>query len=324
MNNRNWLAPVALAGEYPVSQLEVHLPASDALFGKPVGNLLLGFLHFESVQKTGVHHNTRLRIGEGSLFDIAALYNLHNRKTELLREVPVPLIMGRNRHDSAGTVGHENVVGYPDRDLLLRHRVHRGNSLQAYAGLVLGQLGPLKVRLPGCRFPILGDGSPVLQLVLIFVYQRVFGRNNHISSAEERIGPCCVDTQNIVFSCQPEIHLRSLAASDPVLLGDFYLIDIINEIQILDQSVRVLRNLKHPLALHLTYDRTAAAFAYAVHDLLIRQSDLTGGTPVDRHLRLIGKPLLIQLEENPLRPLIIRRIRCINLAAPVKGIAERL
>jgi hypothetical protein len=42
--------------------------------------------------------------------------HLDDRQVELLRELPVALVVGGHGHDGAGAVGREHVVGDPDRD----------------------------------------------------------------------------------------------------------------------------------------------------------------------------------------------------------------
>ena len=50
---------------------------------------------------------------------------LDRRSTELLREVPVALVLGRDRHDRPGPVPHEHVVRDEDRDRCVVHGVRR-------------------------------------------------------------------------------------------------------------------------------------------------------------------------------------------------------
>ena len=71
-------------------------------------------------------------------------------------------------------------------------------------------------------------------------------------------------------------------------------------------------------------DRAAAALALAADDLLVRQPDLARAAPVDRDLRLVREALFQELEEDPLRPLVVRRIGRIHLARPVEGEADAL
>ena len=68
----------------------------------------------------------------------------------------------------------------------------------------------------------------------------------------------------------------------------------------------------------------AAALTDAVDDLLVGQNDLAAGAVVDGGLLLVGKALLEQLDEDPLRPLIVLGVGGVDLAVPVKGQAQRL
>jgi hypothetical protein len=45
-----------------------------------------------------------------------------------------------------------------------------------------------------------------------------------------------------------------------------------------------------------------AAFTLAINDLFVGKHSAQRRTPVDWHLCLVGKPLLEQLQEDPLRP----------------------
>ena len=60
-----------------------------------------------------------------------------NGQLELLGKFKVALVMRRHRHDSAGTVADENIVGDPNWDLLLADRVD-GKGAGEDAGFLLG------------------------------------------------------------------------------------------------------------------------------------------------------------------------------------------
>ncbi len=82
-----------------------------------------------------------------------------------------------------------------------------------------------------------------------------------------------------------------MRTSDPVFLGSFDTLNIVNAVQTVDQLVCILGDLQHPLALYFADNRASAALAHAVYNFLICKTYLTGGTPVDRHLRF-DKPVL--------------------------------
>ena len=65
------------------------------------------------------------------------------------------------------------------------------------------------------------------------------------------------------------------------------------------------------------------ALAPPVDDLLVREHRSERGAPVDRHLRDVGEPLLVELLEDPLRPAVVLGVGRVDLAVPVVGEAER-
>ena len=203
--------------------------------------------------------------------------------------------MGRYCHDSAGTVGHQYIVGYPYGDLLAVDGIGSGQALNADTGLILGQLGTLEVGLLRSHLTICHDVIPVLDLVLIFIQNRMLRRYYHVGNTEQGIRSGGVNTQLLVLAGEGEIHFRTLGLTDPVLLGDFDTLDIIYGIQSLDQFVCIFGDLQHPLALDLTDNFRTAALADTVDYFLICQTYFTGGTPVDGHLCLVSQSCLEQL-----------------------------
>ena len=123
----------------------------------------------------------------------------------------------------------------------------------------------------------------------------MFRRYYHIGNAEQRIRSGGVNAQLLVFSGECKVYFRTLGLTDPVLLGNLDALDIIYGIQSLDQLVCIFSNLQHPLALDLTDDFRTTTLADTVDYFLICQTYLTGGTPVDRHLRFVSQSCLEQL-----------------------------
>ena len=115
-----------------------------------------------------------------------------------------------------------------------------------------------------------------------------------------------------------------MAAADPVLLLGGDALDVIQTVQTVDELVRVGGDLQHPLALDAVDDLAAAALADAVDDFLVCQNALAAGTPVDVHFLFVGKALLVQLQEDPLGPLIILGVGGVDLTVPVEGEAQCL
>ena len=323
VDERDRLAPVSLAGEYPVAQLIIYFRAGDALFFQIGNNFLFGFLHSQAVEDPGIDHDACLAVGEGFLLHIAALDDFDDRQAELFREIPVARIVARNRHDRACAVGYEDVIRDEDRDLLFRQGVGGGDAVEPHAGLVLGDLCALKVGFLR-RFLLIGtDFIQIFQAVRPLFNIRMLRRNDHIGRTVKRIRTGGVDRQ-LVPSARREIDLCAGGTADPVLLLRLDALRIIDQIQIVDEPLGVLRDLEHPLRLDAADNLAAAAFAHAVDNLLVREHAFAGGAPVDGHLFFVGKAVLEQLEENPLCPLVIVGIGGVDLARPVERNAERL
>ena len=115
-----------------------------------------------------------------------------------------------------------------------------------------------------------------------------------------------------------------MAAADPVLLLGGNALDVIQTIQAVDQLVGVSGDFEHPLALDLVHDLAAAALAHAVDNFLVCQHTLAAGAPVDVHFLLVGQAVLVQLQEDPLGPLVVLGVGGVDLTIPVKGEAQRL
>ena len=128
-------------------------------------------------------------------------------------------------------------------------------------------------------------------------------RHNHIGYTEHRIRTRSIDPHLAVRYFK--IHFRAFAAANPVLLLRLDSLDIIQSVQIIDQSLRILGDRKHPLRLHPALNFAAAPLTYAADHFLIGQTNLTGGTPVDGHLLLIGQSVLKELQKDPLGPFIV-------------------
>ena len=68
----------------------------------------------------------------------------------------------------------------------------------------------------------------------------------------------------------------------------------------------------------------AAALAHAVDNFLVGQHALAAGAPVDVHFLLVSQTVLVQLQEDPLGPLVVLGVGGVDLTIPVKGEAQRL
>ena len=323
MYNGDRLAPVPLAGEHPVTQLEVHLAAANSLFFQIFLNLFLCVVHGEAVQNTGIYHNAGGAVGVGFLLHVAALDHLHNGEAELFGEFPVPGVVAGHRHNGAGTVAGEHIVGNVNGDFLPVYRVDRGHALQPDACFLFGHLGALKVGFAGGGLLISLDLLLIFQQPLPFFQQGMLWGNHHVGNAVEGVGPGGVHGE-LVAGGGGKVHLCAGGTANPVFLLGLHPLRVVHQIQVVDEAVGILGDFQHPLGLHLVHHRAAAALAHAVHHFLVGQHAFAGGTPVHGHLFLVGQTMLEQLQEDPLGPLVIVRVCGIDFPGPVEGDAQGL
>src|SRR4029079_8984033 len=107
VEQREGLAPVPLAAEQPVAQLVGRPRAPERALLEPGDRGLLRGLHAEAVEPAAVH---RAALDEErlALETRRRLDGPDDPEVVLLREVPVALVLARNRHDRAGAVRRED------------------------------------------------------------------------------------------------------------------------------------------------------------------------------------------------------------------------
>ena len=328
VNERNRLTPVALTVECPVLHLILYTLVTDATLGEDLKHLMDGILLVgEAIKEAGVDHLAVA--GVGLLRDVAALDDLDDIDAELLCEVVVTLIVCRNGHDRACTVAHHDIVSDKDRDLLSGDRVDRGQTLDAYAGLLLHELCTLELGLLCGLLTVVHDRIPVRDLVLILIECRMLRSDNHEGDAIEGIAAGGIDLELVVdgLSCligELEVHERTGTAADPgnlLLLDGLRIIDIIESLQ---ETVCILGDAEIPYVLRKLYDVAVADVALAALGVLVRENDLTVRAVVDEGLRTEYEIMLIELLKDPLGPLIVILVGGCDLAAPVEGEADLL
>ena len=109
MYNRYGFTPVALAVESPVLHLILNALLADTLFREESEHFFYGILLVgRAVKEAGIHHFAVA--GIRFFLNIAAFYNLNYVNSELLRELPVALVMRRNSHNGARAVAHHYIV----------------------------------------------------------------------------------------------------------------------------------------------------------------------------------------------------------------------
>ena len=227
--------------------------------------------------------------------------------------------MCRNGHDRAGAVRCENVVGDEDRNRLAVDGIDAHDAVEPYAGLLLIELRALEIALAG-RLLLVGlhlVGICELARLEPLRDKRMFGGKHHVRRTEESVAASREDGDILVIARNTEIDEGAGGFPDPVALHLLDALRPVEVIEILEKPLGIFRDLEHPLTHRPAFDRMVAALRTAVYDLFVRKHRAERGAPVHRHLRDIGKPLLVELLENPLRPLVVLRIGRVHLTVPV-------
>ena len=357
VDDRERLAPVALAGEEPVAQLVLRLGLPDALLGEPLDHRLARVVDREAGKEARRDHDARRNVGKRRVrrvrhgihrsvlrrVGIRRGDDLHDRQVEDLRKVEVALVVRRHGHDRARAVGGEHVVGNEDRNRRVVHGIDALHAVESHARLLLVELGALQVALRrglllvGPHRVGVADravGQPLLDKL-------VLRRQNHVRRPKQRITARRVNGDNILgqgrgaarspvrsaarapVRCNPEIHQRPLGLANPVALHLLDALRPVEAVEALQQLLGVGGDLQHPLTHRLADDGVVAALRLAVDDLLVRQDRAERRAPVHGHFGDVGEALLVQLLEDPLRPLVVLRVGRVDLAVPVVREAER-
>jgi len=184
----------------------------------------------------------------------------------------------------------------------------------------------------------------------------MLGRHHHVGGAEKRIGPGREDPDVGLMPIDVKADLRANALADPVGLQLPDRIGPVHLLEIIEQSLGVFRDAKHPLPHRLANHRMPAALAQAPDHFLVGQHRTQRGAPVHRHVRLVGQPVLVdeatllvlaqtlrngqfvngpglllifieiaieKLQEDPLRPLVILVVRRGDFAIPIVAESQR-
>ncbi len=233
--------------------------------------------------------------------------------------------MGGHRHDGAGAVAQEHVIGNPDGHLGSVQSIYTIRPRKdAVLFLLRGQ--PLYFALAARLRNV------VLHLGFIFrgsylFHQRVFRCQYHESNAVRGIRAGGKHPYLLFFNAglvQSERYLRALASAYPVTL---HYLDTLGPVYVVElcQLVGVLRDAEEPLLQVAPDDGSIAALAQVLpYYLLVSQHRLAVGAPVNGSLGAVSQPLLEEFQEEPLRPPIIVRQARNDFPVPVVNGADGL
>ena len=120
MNDRNRLTPIALAGEYPVTQLIVYGFLANAHFFYHDRRFFFKDRRLHAVPLAGIDHGAAgLCVGLCHIFNLFSVLgdNLDDRNIEFCGKLKVTVIMGGYTHDGTCSVISQYVVRQPDGNL---------------------------------------------------------------------------------------------------------------------------------------------------------------------------------------------------------------
>ena len=240
--------------------------------------------------------------------------------------------MPRHRHDRAGAVLHEDVVRDPDGDELAGRGVRRVRPGEL-ARLLLRRLAAHDVLLGGAR-AILRDDALLLRR-RDRVDQRMLGREDQVGRPEDGVGARREDLDHGLVDARlrcdrdgrapgvgegvehAEAEPCAIGTPDPVPLRLLRRLRPVEPLEVAEEPCRVVGDLEEPLLEEALLDHGAATVAGAALDLLVGEHGLARRAPVDRGGLLVREPLLVELQEDPLRPLVVGRVGRVDRLRPV-------
>ena len=220
-------------------------------------------------------------------------------------------------HDRTGAVLDKNVVGDPNRDLLVRHRIeHAPAGIDARLGAIVAHA--VGDRLSTATAHVIRHRGLGLGATHEVVDHRVLGRKHEERGPEQRVGTRREDGDRLVAADDGELHLGAMRAADPVALHrEHALGPLLELLHVVEQTIGVVGDTEEPLLEIARLDFGTAALAVPVDDLLVRQHGLILRAPLDGGTTLVRKAALEHAQEDPLRPLVVLGIRRRQLTAPV-------
>ena len=344
----NGVSPVALAGDEPVAQTELHrlLPlarglqvADDRVNGgrmlaadhagvlAGLHELALGLVGFLPVDRgdDAILLVFELRIER----IILTQDDGDDGQVVLAGELEVALVAARDGHNRAGAVVGHDVVGDPHGDLLAVHRVH-DVAAGKRAVLLAVALGALDGAYLGSGLHKSHDVGLVLGAGNELGHELAFGSEQEEAASEERVGARREhgDRLAVVFALggkELEVDLGAFRTPDPVRLHLLHALGpAVELVEIIEQLLRVVGDLEVPLREVALLDSAVAAPAFAFRDLLVCENGLAVGAPVHRRLAALDKPALPELQKDPLAPTIVLGVARNDRAVPIVGQAHAL
>ena len=158
-DDRERLAPVALAAEKPVAQFVIDGLLAQPLCLQPGGDLLLGFGGGQAGEEiAGIDADAVVDEADAIPVPCGRLATTWtDGQVEFRGELQIALVVRGHGHDRAGAVAGQDVIGDPDGNLLAVDRVD-AHSAGEDAGFFLRQFGAFQVAFLGDLRLVCRDG----------------------------------------------------------------------------------------------------------------------------------------------------------------------
>ena len=182
MQDRQRLAPIALAREQPVAQAVLDLRVPGAARLQPGDRGRLGRCRRQAVERRRIDQRA-VALPCLVLYVAAASHDADDRQVERARKGVIAAVMSGHRHDGAVAVTHQHIVGDPERQLGSIGRIDRVTAGE-HARLAAGAVGPFALALAGARFDIGHHrGAPVVRGDLR--HQRMLGSEHAVGRSPQ-------------------------------------------------------------------------------------------------------------------------------------------
>jgi hypothetical protein len=174
---------------------------------EPVNDALDCPVDLQPVQKPAVDRRSVAEIGLA--IEVGRRLNgADDRQVVDPGEVPVALILPGYGHDRTGPVGHQHVVGDPDRDARIVGRVH-GEAAGEYTGLLLGEVGAREFGLARGVVHVRHDLGMLL-LGRDLADERVLWREHAIGRPVQRVWTGCENREVEIATIDSENDIGPL------------------------------------------------------------------------------------------------------------------
>ncbi len=209
----------------------------------------------------------------------------------MLGEGVVARVVRRHCHDGSRAVSGEYILRNPHGNIVAREGIDGIRAGEDTRDGVVGHAVELGALLHVGE--VLIDGSLLFGLCQFF-HQLALGSQYHECNAENSVCTSREDGEFDVAVFDGELHFRSFGASYPVALCLLYAVAPLHGVESVEQTLRVCRCAQAPLLHLLLHHGVAAAFAHAVHHLVVGEHRAQSGAPVHHRLAEIGYAVVHQ------------------------------